>query len=369
MEEDLKANASLIWVYCNDTSKAANEAAAVLATRLASLGFPCAFDAKAQRATESDIKLIVTSELRPSRLREYYVTLSGKETLLERALRVLPMEFDNLPLLVVGDSKIVKLWTDKVVVIRFKPTVYSYTANRYGEVPGTDNIRARFTSALFREMALQPKRHGITLQSAFLAEREENGICYIIQSNIESCNIETRIKRYHVGSPLHRYNYTDHYPSTQGTTAISKWTRFKQPIVCFDWRHPLNDDKGKRLADEPLSDDYAALWMLDIPHAKELSRQTFLWLEERFAEAELQLIDMCLFIDFEGHTIYGEVSPDCMRVHLGLGNPAETEAADKDIWRAGLSQRNLHEKYSEMYRRLYSKDNELLTEKKVRSIS
>ncbi|MFP5288580.1 MAG: hypothetical protein ACLGI9_22785, partial [Thermoanaerobaculia bacterium] len=237
---------------------------------------------------------------------ERTVALTGERSLLERTLRVLPLDFEALPLLVEGDSKILRLWTDRVVVERFKPTVYSYTVNRYGEVPETDRIRVSFAAELFRRMACLDPATPCVPRSAFLTEIETPSGPLLVQRRIDPCNLEVRVKRYHIGSPVHRYLYTDKHGSTQSCGNIGRWSRFDQPVVCFDWRHPLHDEQGRRLADEPISDDYAAVWM-----------------EETFAAAGVLLVDMCIFIDRSGRWIHGEISPDCMRVRLGLGDPAQ----------------------------------------------
>ena len=114
---------------------------------------------------------------------------------------------------------------------------------------------------------------------------------------------------------------------------LQRWDRFANPIVCFDWRHPLTDHEGNRLADEPLPDDYAALWIGDVQRAKFLACETFGWLENFFTAEALRLIDICFFIDQSGGTIYGEISPDCMRVRTHASDDAE--ALDKDQWRSG----------------------------------
>jgi phosphoribosylaminoimidazole-succinocarboxamide synthase len=263
-------------------------------------------------------------------------------------------DFEALPLLVEGESKIVRKWTEKVVVIQFKPTVYSFTANRYGEAPGSDIIRLKFTAAVFRLMASTRFNVGAIPQSAFLAEIESprHGPL-LVERKVADCNLEVRIKRYHIGSPVHRYRYTERYQSAQNNGPITRWSRLDFPVVCFDWRHPLFDEDDNRLADEPLSDDYAALWMYDVGYAKEMARQTFIWLERIYEDAGIRLIDMCIFIDQEGRTIYGEISPDCMRVRLDLGDPARAEAADKDLWRSGRTPEALRRRYEELYLRLF----------------
>ena len=272
--------------------------------------------------------------------------------LLEYILTKIPVDFDALPILADGDSKQVRLWTDQVVLLKFKPTVYSFTMNRYGEAPGTDAVRLRFTSALFRRMAQQKSNVGIDCQSAFLAELA-NGGPLLAERRVDPGNLEIRVKRYHIGSPLHRYRLVERYETTQGSGPIRRWSRFNDPVVCFDWRNPLHDDHGNRFADEPLSDDYARLWMRDAEHAKTMVRDVFLWMEEWFAAASVRLVDMCVFVDREGRMIFGEISPDCMRVHLSLDDPTRAETADKDLWRAGKSPELLLARYEELYHRLF----------------
>jgi phosphoribosylaminoimidazole-succinocarboxamide synthase len=325
-----------------------------LANQLIDLGFKTMIDDEPRpEETTDDIYIELVPDQTTHPLTACSVRLDNPQTLLERILQAIPLNFEALPLLFEGESKIVRLWTDRVVVMRLKPTVYSYTMNRYGEVAGTEQIRAKFTAALFRKMAALEPKGNVILKNAFLAELPSPGGSLLAQRRVETCNIETRIKRYHIGSPLHRYRYTERYPTTQSCGPLRRWSRLDQPVVCFDWRHPLHDDEGNRLADEPISDDYAGVWMHNVAHAKELARATFLWLEELFERAEIRLVDMCIFIDREGKMIYGEISPDCMRVKLGLQEPSLAESADKDVWRTGGSPNELYHRYEELYNRLF----------------
>lgn len=278
---------------------------------------------------------------------------SSIDLLLEQALQNIAFDFEKLPTLCEGESKIIKKWTDKVLLMSFKPTVYSYTQNRYGLAEGTEKTRIKFSSALFRKMAAENFTQDFKPQSAFLAEINNEQGCFMVQQMVETCNLEVRIKRYHIGSPLHRYYRTEDYSSLNSTGPIMKWSRFDKPVVCFDWRNPLMDADGKRLADEPISDDYAELWMENPSQAKEVARNTFIWMEELFAKAEILLVDMCLFIDKSGNCIYGEISPDCMRARSGLEDPATTEPLAKDNWRLGESSATLLDKYEEMYERIF----------------
>lgn len=329
--------------------------AKTLANQLNELGFntSCSDDVCSIKLQEKEIRIKLSAIANVSSEDEYTVPLSRSESPLEQTLRIIAPDFDTLPVLREGESKIIAQWTDKIAIIRPKPTVYSYTMNRYGTVSGTDSIRMKFSSALFRKMESLTSNEGFLPRSAFLAEIPSKYGPLMAERIINTCNLEVRVKRYHIGSPLHRYRYTENYGSTQICGSIKRWSRFDTPIVCFDWRNPLRDEENNRLADEPISDDYATVWMEDVAHAKEMARQTFLWMEEMFDAANLCLIDMCIFIDYEGHMIYGEISPDCMRVHFGRGDPSQTQSGDKDIWREGRSSEELRKTYEELYRRLF----------------
>lgn len=275
--------------------------------------------------------------------------------LLEHVITHLPFEFEKLPLLVEGESKIIKQLNSRMVVERFKPTVYSFTHNRYGEVEGTAELRILFTAELFRRMNRYSTENRKKLKNAFLAVVNTAQGPLLIQEKVETCNLEVRVKRYHVGSPVHRYRYTEQHDTVQLNGApLTKWTRFDIPLVCFDWRLPLTDEKGNRLADEPISDDYAGIWMNNVVEAKNLARDTFSWMEQVFRDAGLLLVDACFFIDKSGKMIYGEISPDCMRVREDLGDPKESQSFDKDLWREGEREILLAKRYHKLYHLLFS---------------
>lgn len=337
----------------HDTSDRLSFMAKELASELSDLGFNAEPALSNAFPRPEHIRIYLTNTTAAASDDRRQVSATGPETLLERALRVLPLDFDSLPLLVEGESKIIRKWTERLVAIRFKPTVYSFTANRYGEVFGTDSIRLKFSAALFRLMAAAKFEDDAIPRSAFVAEYESADGPLLIERMVEACNLEARIKRYHIGSPVHRYRYTEKHPTRNGGRPLSRWSRLDSPVVCFDWRHPLFDEEQNRLADEPLPDDYAALWIDNFPHAKKMALRTFLWMEKLFEASALRLIDMCIFIDRTGETIYGEISPDCMRVRLDLSDPSLAEAADKDLWRAGRSPDALHSRYQELHQRLF----------------
>ncbi len=284
------------------------------------------------------------------------LSLKGKDLQIGDIITGLHLNFNELPLLVEGESKIIRLLGNSIVLEMFKPTVYSFSKNRYGIVEGTEEIRARFTAEIFKHMNLFNNKEGnYKLNNAFLGMINSPEGTIIAQKRLEPGNLEVRVKRFHVGSPVHRYRYTWKYPTvTENGKPLQKWDRFKSPVVCFDWRNPLTDDDGNRLADEPISDDYAAIWIEDVPSAKQLASETFLWLEQLFGNAGLTLIDICFFIDQSGKYIFGEISPDCMRVREGTKSPGDLQSLDKDLWREGEKEENLKKSYERLYNLIFN---------------
>lgn len=271
---------------------------------------------------------------------------------IEQVLRTLPIDFDTLPLVTEGESKILRQLTNSLLIERFKPSVYSFTENRYGNAEGTDAIRAKFSAEIFRRMA-HLSFESATPRNAFVALLETPDGPLTVQQQVDTCNLEVRVKRFHIGSPLHRYRYTERFSTTQTCGPLDRWSRFDQPVVCFDWRHPLTDEQGCRLSDEPLSDDYAAIWMENVPHAKQMARNAFQWMEQLFANAGLLLIDICFFIDRSGKVFFGEISPDCMRVRDQNSDMDRANAFDKDLWRTGCSPSFLKQQYETLFNRLF----------------
>ncbi|WP_155930609.1 phosphoribosylaminoimidazolesuccinocarboxamide synthase [Mesorhizobium sp. L2C084A000] len=271
-------------------------------------------------------------------------------SMLEQVLCSLSVTFNELKLLAVGESKEVRLLTPRIAVAKLLPSVYSFTNNRYGIVPGTERVRTKFCAELFRAMTRRPgPRH---LSNAFLGLVDSDQGLLLAEHVVTPGNLEVRVKRYHIGSPLHRYRYTEAHETAFGGTPLARWSRFETPVVCFDWRNPLEDEHGKRLADEPLSDDYASIWIDDCARAKQLARDTFGWIEELFAERGLQLIDICFFIDRTGSVIFGEISPDCMRVRSRAAD--DSEALDKDQWRSGGEPAAVLDRYEKLYQIIFA---------------
>ena len=65
----------------------------------------------------------------------------------------------------------------------------------------------------------------------------------------------------------------------------------------------------------------------------------------------LKLIDICYFIDSSGTVIFGEISPDCMRVRSQATD--DSAALDKDEWRSGGSPGDVLERYQLLYKTVF----------------
>jgi phosphoribosylaminoimidazole-succinocarboxamide synthase len=324
--------------------RGAGERAAAMIAELGELGFDARLEAE---SGELELGVAGSSQ----RARVLLDPASGTD-LLEQAIRAVPLDFDSLPLVVEGDSKVVRAWTPQLVVERLKPTVYSFTHNRYGIAPGTDAVRARFSAEIFRRLEAAADIFQPPVKTAFVALLEIDDEPLLVQRKVETCNLEVRVKRYHIGSPLHRYLYTDRHPTVGNGEPLLRWSRFERPLVCFDWRHPLADERGERLSDEPLPDDYAALWMEDLASAKEVARQAFCWLEDLFSSIGVILVDICLLIDRSGQVLFGEISPDCMRIRLGQGDPSQARPLDKDVWRNDADPELVAKRYHQIHKLL-----------------
>ena len=261
-------------------------------------------------------------------------------------------QFAALPLVVEGESKEVRYAGEGKVVIRFKPTIYSFTANRAGVVEGSDVLRLRasrvFADVLrdagiahaYREvndrwaladLMLQPRtaRDPDPFRPADLREAEQASLGV-------APPIEVVIKRMHSGTSKHRYFGMAGWP-VRASHPLYRSFRFANedaypsPIVRFDWRNPLLDDKGNRLADEILPEPVAD-WFIDVAKAKDTALRVYDALSEFLNERDVVCYDLCLFITEDGKTVFGELSQDCGRYrHFDLGS------LDKDVWRAGGS--------------------------------
>lgn len=251
--------------------------------------------------------------------------------------------FERLPLVREGESKIVRDAGDGQVVVRLKPTIYSFTHHRSGIVPGSDDLRVR-ASAIFDRCL---KAAGV--DTAFL----DFGPRYILARRIEAPPpIEVIVKAAHVGTPKHRYfgmggaTIRASHPR-HGGIRVDDDGRYPSPLVRFDWRNPLVDPRsGEPLADEVLPDAQAD-WFIDTAEARITALRAFESLSSFLDAVGVSLLDICFFLTEDGKTSFGEVSPDCARFR-----DAQGDALDKDVWRQGGSSPQVLHKWQALVDRI-----------------
>jgi phosphoribosylaminoimidazole-succinocarboxamide synthase len=268
--------------------------------------------------------------------------------------------FRKLPLVVEGESKEVRYAGEGRVFIRLKPTIYSFSANRAGVVEGSDALRLRATRVLvdvlkragirhaYREVRSDLVLSDLVLQPATARApapfRPADLAPDAVKRLAVAPPIEVVVKRMHSGTSKHRYFRMAGHPVRASHPTYAGMTfgpddAYPRPIVRFDWRNPLVDDAGRRLADEILPDTVAD-WFIDTAKARQTALRVFEALEEFLAERDVVCYDLCLFIAEDGETVFGEISQDCGRFrHFDLGS------LDKDVWRAGGSSEQVMDKW------------------------
>jgi len=275
--------------------------------------------------------------------------------------RLTEEEFAALPLVVEGESKEVRYAGKGMVVIRFKPTIYSYTANRCGVVPGSDLLRLRASAVFAKVLAAAGIKHAyrqvserwaladLILQPITARDPKPFRPADLSAEEIERLAvappIEVVLKRMHSGTSKHRYfGMAGHpvrksHPLYAGATFAAD-DAYPQAIVRFDWRNPLKDDKENRLQDEILPDTVAD-WFIDTAKARATALKVFEAMSNFLETRDIVCYDLCLFVTEDGETVFGEISQDCGRYrHFDLGS------LDKDVWRAGGSSADVLAKWA-----------------------
>lgn len=303
-------------------------------------------------------------------------------------------EFATLPLVVEGESKVVRAHaTDpNFCWIKYKPTIYSFTSNRAAVVPGSDKLRMAATRKF-----VQVLRHA-GIDHAYVDVGEDE---FILSRLVrEPPPIEVVVKAFHSGTSKHRYygmGTTHKVRSNHPFYAGAGWgpdDGYPGPVVRFDWRNPMwhpekvaklrargegsppHDDNAEikpgfgwlyavvpngslpeavhewpdrfraqvMMADEVLGEAQADLFV-DVAEARKTALKVYGALNDFLGPRDIVLYDLCLFITSDGKTVFGEISQDCGRFrHFDLGS------LDKDVWRAGGSSADVLAKWAELLR-------------------
>jgi len=306
-------------------------------------------------------------------------------------------EFKKLPLVIEGESKEVRYAGQGLVVIRFKPTVYSFTENRCAEVPGSHIPRLR-VSKIFAELL---KKNGIAhayrevtdefvladLVMPHEVEFKKYGIKPFVPPDLSPAEIkklpiappiEVVIKRYLTGTTKHSClgmpdSFVRKSHKFYSGMKLEADGALPEMVIRFDWRNPLiQKEKGEKIADQILGEikgeekiikeirerikkwgervadvilpNQLADLFIDVKEAQRTAFFAARVIEEFLATKNIVFYDLCLFISEDGKLIYGEISPDCGRYrHLDLGS------LDKDVWRAGGSSKDVLNKWNILY--------------------
>jgi phosphoribosylaminoimidazole-succinocarboxamide synthase len=248
--------------------------------------------------------------------------------------------YSDLPLHCVGNSKELRRTAIPGLLIgRFLPTLYSYTINRAGTVPGTDALRMQISRIFWRRL------HRAGIATCYLA----CGNDLVLASEEAIPPVEVVVKRALVGTPAHIYH-----------GLLTRHDRFGRAFrkgaphpayVRFDYRNPLSSAEGKRLRDEMLPEALADR-LIDTGAAAETALRIMDAIDPLFAAVGLQVLDICFFLDQTGTVCCGEISPDNMRVK----SLSQAVDYDKDLWRKNRSADEITAQWTELLSRLEAAD-------------
>jgi phosphoribosylaminoimidazole-succinocarboxamide synthase len=247
-------------------------------------------------------------------------------------------EFQNLPFIIEGESKIVREFNHRFHILRYKPTVYSHKMQRAGEVEGTDKERMTMTKNIIDIFS----RHMIKHSYWFV------GDTYILNEKLDNERdippLEVIVKRCFVGSDKYRYYKMDTFKNRFGQDLIKKErNEYQKLLVRFDFRNPnFHPETGVPIGDILVCDDLADEF-INVEVAKPTAKKIFNCLDQHFSKMNVYFEDVCLMLTVEGDKLYGEVSQDCGRYKYVKEN--ELSDLDKDVWRAGGSSQLVLQKY------------------------
>lgn len=276
--------------------------------------------------------------------------------------------FDLTHRSVEGESK--KVFKDKesdLCLIRLKPTLYSFTNNRYGTVKGTDILRNKlwkvfsdrvnkesfdvlfygigecsiYVNELIKKLiSLGVLTKDYPFLTSFLSQVEIDGEVYNVCKYIENQTpLEVVWKRYFTGTMKHNLLDVDKFKTKYGKFIDIEGAM--PEIVRFDWRNPFERD-GQRHKDECIPDDFAKFW-IDIEPAKALCLTVSNIISELVAKKGYTFVDTCYFVNTTGGIVYSEITPDGMRLKKN------ENSFDKDLWRMGKEEDVICRIWSELY--------------------
>ena len=249
-----------------------------------------------------------------------------------------------------GESK--KIYRHgKLALVELKPTMYSFTANRYGIVEGTDTLRMGFWDFFGSRLNNTAMENAISraepqsivcntqlpLISSYLGSVKLGGKDYaIVKFEDYLPPVEVVWKRYLVGTMKHALKGVDAKKRMNSDAPLEYEERFPSEIVRFDWRNPLPDK------DECIPEDFAGLYIKTGP-AKSLAHLVSSMIDQMLSKAGYELVDICYFMDSNGSIVHSEITPDGMRIRN------KGDSYDKDLWRQGKDRETIINTWKKLY--------------------
>ncbi len=236
-------------------------------------------------------------------------------------------EFNNLPLVIDTNSKIVKKYNNKFHIIKLKPTVYSFIKKGINIIEGTDIERLILTKNIIELISRYEIPHSYYYVGNNLI------ITKSLYNDIDIPPIETIVKRFYIGSDKHNYYNLNKYNNRFGKPMTNDKFEYNKLLVRFDYRNPdFNPDNNKVLGDIVMCDDLADEF-INVDNAKKLVKKCFEILYENFQKINFILYDCCFFVLSNGNELYAEISQDCTRIKPNNMN----DEKEKEIWERGGS--------------------------------
>lgn len=265
-----------------------------------------------------------------------------------------------------------------IALVELKPSLYSFTHNRYDtDVTGTDirrvnfwemfgsfanNIVSRFVvddfvSFIMKQPTATQKGYNKILPD-LMKWKVGNGFGYrtpFISNFLGTIKIEDKKyviihyfykippleivwKAYLVGTMKHTLHTVDQHKTKHGEPEIQYEGKFPNDFIRFDWRNPL---PGK---DECIPDDFAAFY-IDVPKAKVTGMlMSHIMNEVVLKPRGYEFVDTCYFMDYTGGMVCSEITPDGMRIRNTSG-----DSFDKDLWRAGKDKETILKVWDKLY--------------------
>lgn len=250
--------------------------------------------------------------------------------------------YNTLPIYHIGQSKEIRYTKiDGVLIQKLIPSLSSITNKTKGYIENLDKIRNDITS-IFIEIL---HRHNI--KTCYLQRHEE----YMLINEMYVPPIEVIIKSAFVGTPTKIYHNISKYEDRFGKKLNIGQTH--EPYVRFDFRNPLQDEKGNFVRDECMP-NFLANRYIDIEEAEYNALNIFEIIQNTLNEIDLKVLDCCLLFDETGRVLCSEISPDNMRIKSIDWNIQDgfSNDFDKDLWRNGVNAKIIHLQWEKLKKRM-----------------